>query len=254
MSSGLEQLKAIGIQKIHEQTHISRQSIQSILDRDYNSISRVQFNGFLTILEREYKIDLSELKNEFSAQQGAIEKTQIPPASGSMNSPTRESGQKKGILLIAIAAIVLIVAAISFSSDDDAAPLQVEKTVIVEELIVEEVNASDENITLEEEVVFVPAEPVMPYQLVIEPKMKLWMGYIDLKTHKRYTKLTKYDIELDPKMEWLMVFAHGHFKVLIGDETMDFANKNKVRMIYEDGKIREIDIAEFKERNRGKNW
>ena len=62
MSSGLEKLRSIGVQKIHEQTHIARHHVKALLHESFDNISRVHFLGFISILEREYGVDLSELK------------------------------------------------------------------------------------------------------------------------------------------------------------------------------------------------
>ena len=62
MNDGLAVLKEIGAQKIHNDTHISREYVQSIIHGSFEGLSSVHFVGFVSILEREYNIDLSELK------------------------------------------------------------------------------------------------------------------------------------------------------------------------------------------------
>jgi hypothetical protein len=68
MSEGFKRLKNIGAQKIHDDTHISLQYVTSILEEDYSSLTKVQFLGFISILEREYHIDLSEYKDDISIE------------------------------------------------------------------------------------------------------------------------------------------------------------------------------------------
>ncbi|MEA3374450.1 MAG: hypothetical protein U9Q62_12265 [Campylobacterota bacterium] len=254
MSSGLERLKKEGAQKIYETTHISRQNIEAIFNASYAGITKVQLDGFISILEREYKVDLSAVKADYLSCRETVEenkKTEAEPVEIFTNSPK----QRRSLILAAAAFIVVIAALITFPGDDNtSAAIEVNESVAVEAVIIEELNATDENLTMDEEVVFTPSEPVFPEKLVIEPKAKLWMGYIDLKTLQRSQKLTSRSIDLDPKKGWLLVFGHGYFKIHIGDEVMDFSAKGKVRMIYEEGQVREIDSAEFKERNRGNNW
>lgn len=62
MSYGLERLKEIGAQKIHERTHISREHLQALLHGSFDSFNKIHFLGFISILEREYDVDLSDLK------------------------------------------------------------------------------------------------------------------------------------------------------------------------------------------------
>lgn len=63
MNENLQKLKSIGIQKIHEKTHIPRVHIDSLLNENFENMNRVQLLGFLYVLEREYLLDLSDLKN-----------------------------------------------------------------------------------------------------------------------------------------------------------------------------------------------
>jgi len=62
MSDGLSKLKGIGAQKIHERTHIARQHVQAVLHETFDDMTKIQLLGFISILEREYSVDLSDLK------------------------------------------------------------------------------------------------------------------------------------------------------------------------------------------------
>ncbi len=64
MSENLEKLKNIGVQKIHEATHIPRVHVESILNENFEDMSSVQLLGFISVLEREYPLDFSELKTK----------------------------------------------------------------------------------------------------------------------------------------------------------------------------------------------
>ena len=78
MGEDLEKLRAIGVQKIHEKTHIARKFVQDLLDENYGSMNFVQYNGFLSILEKEYKLDLSAMKqkakNYYNTQKPSLKK------------------------------------------------------------------------------------------------------------------------------------------------------------------------------------
>jgi hypothetical protein len=64
MSENLEKLKNIGVQKIHEATHIPRVHVESILNENFEDMNNVQLLGFISVLEREYPFDFSELKTK----------------------------------------------------------------------------------------------------------------------------------------------------------------------------------------------
>lgn len=62
MSENLQKLKSIGVQKIHERTHIPRVHVESLLNENFENMNSVQLLGFIYVLEREYLLDLSDLK------------------------------------------------------------------------------------------------------------------------------------------------------------------------------------------------
>lgn len=81
MSEGFNKLKSIGAQKIHEATHIARMHVQGILHESFEGMSSVQLSGFISILEREYSVDLSDLresgKKYFEKNAPAIKKAKL---------------------------------------------------------------------------------------------------------------------------------------------------------------------------------
>jgi hypothetical protein len=52
---------------ISRRTRISVENLQALIDRDWSRLQKVQALGFISILEREYHIDLSDLKEECRA-------------------------------------------------------------------------------------------------------------------------------------------------------------------------------------------
>lgn len=81
MSEGFNKLKSIGAQKIHEATHIARMHVQGILHESFEGMSSVQLSGFISILEREYSVDLSDLRESgrkyFEKNAPAIKKAKM---------------------------------------------------------------------------------------------------------------------------------------------------------------------------------
>ena len=60
-----EQLQELGSKKIVADTHIPLAHLEMILKKDFSQFKKPQFFGFISIIEREYKIDLSSLKQEY---------------------------------------------------------------------------------------------------------------------------------------------------------------------------------------------
>lgn len=65
MDEAIEILKKIGVKEINKTTKISVNKIEDILEKRFSNIQRVRVVGFLKILEREYKVDLSEWLKEY---------------------------------------------------------------------------------------------------------------------------------------------------------------------------------------------
>jgi len=80
------------------------------------------------------------------------------------------------------------------------------------------------------------------------------MGYIDLQTYKKYQKLFKDEIELDPNKEWLLSLGHGNVSFEINGELKEFNSKKNMRFIYKDSKLKEINLKEFMQLNKGSRW
>jgi hypothetical protein len=249
MSDGFEQLKALGVEKVHEETHISRKNVEGIFNKSFEGMNQVQFAGFISILEREYAFDLSELKREFLASWEAQHGTSEEEIHDFVSGADEVKGRARGLWI----AVVVILGIMVFlwqqgqlDSGNNQAGAEVYDTVSEPTPVVEQAP-----------VVPVPEpepEPVIIPTLSIVPKAKLWMGFIDIETNLREQQLTTKAVSLDTNRSWLMIFGHGHFKIEQNGELLDYSSDNRLRFIYEDGVIREITRAEFKERNRGENW
>jgi len=57
-----ELLEENSTQTISQRTNIAEENIERLINNDFGAIKRVKTLGFISILEREYKIDLSKLR------------------------------------------------------------------------------------------------------------------------------------------------------------------------------------------------
>jgi len=94
------------LEEISKKTKISPISLRFIKNKEYEKIPRVKFLGFIKIIEREYKIDLSHLIEEYDLANN------IPHT----NSPKEElanipeiNTNNKSYLVIILATILLII-------------------------------------------------------------------------------------------------------------------------------------------------
>jgi hypothetical protein len=275
MSADIEKLKKIGIEKIYEDTHISREHVLAVIESDYKALNRVQFLGFISILEREYNLDLSEIKAK-GMEHYRDQRVEFSDSSGVFVMP--ESRSKSPFLYIAIALIIVIVVAffgLDFSSKDDVVEVQnVDNKIILEakktieanktEDNVTDTNATDANETADtnnttseniSNTQSISQEPVAKLQeFSIVPKAKVWFGYIDVIKDKKYQKTIDEKFELDPSKEWLVVLGHSYVTINANGEELSYNIKGNLYLHYENGKVEKITKNKFAILNRGHQW
>jgi cytoskeletal protein RodZ len=54
------------IKEMNEQTNISEESLEALLEGNFEVLQRAKALGFVSILEREYQVDLNSLKEEIN--------------------------------------------------------------------------------------------------------------------------------------------------------------------------------------------
>ncbi|MEA2110638.1 MAG: hypothetical protein U9P71_01185 [Campylobacterota bacterium] len=291
MQSGLEYLKTINIRDIHVKTHISYANIEAILNKSYSKLERVNLTGFISILQREYAVDLSDFLEEFEQYRlenapAEIEKTNIR-----LNYKSKKRSKRAGWILLLLLTIAL---GFFYSSDvmvnlqeyrggvevndsqiDKAKGKLQENDLIQPYLQNSDLNSStvaeiEENsvAVLEENISKVSdlnqtdmnklikqiAPEVQNEAVTIIPIKKVWIGMIELPSMKKINRVTMRKVKVDTTKDWLIVFGHAQVTVKKEAELLEFKKRGKIYFIYKDGRLTEITKSEFKEHNRGKLW
>ena len=292
MNEGCKKLQDIGVQKIHETTHITRVHIQAILDENFASLSSVQFLGFVSILEKEYCIDLTELKNNGLAYfEENTPEVKEEKSRDFFVKPKRK--RKLTIFFIIIGLLIFLTFAYlnTVSTNSEILKdIEVDNSAIENaknnlSTVEEDTNSStvkevDENSSViktdtNSSAVKVDAnssnasvkkeesglkeikeskeiEEISSFKII--PINKVWLGYIDLSTYKKYQKTFIDEFDLDPAKDWLLVFGHGNITIEVNGIIKKFANKKGIRFSYINGELKEITLKEFKSLNRGNRW
>ncbi|MFA6195901.1 MAG: hypothetical protein WC656_04580 [Sulfurimonas sp.] len=293
MSYGLERLKEIGAQKIHERTHIAKEHVQQLLSETFDSINRIHFIGFISILEREYDVDLSDLKAKGLEY---YKNTVVAPKT--MNHAVFNPDKKKNsnnlfyILLtfLLVGAFIYFELAPAMEESDSGqiinntiienAQKNIENTAKVDvndtnnsnisDAIVVNNNIHDNNkmqtAIMETSKVEVPKMEVSKTEVhktelqtetktfKIIPRKKVWVGYYDLKTNQKNQQSTENEIVLDADKDWLIAFGHGYVNIEVNSQIKEFASNQKTRFKYVDGKLSEISQEEFKLLSKDTKW
>lgn len=265
-----EDLQSLGVNVIHEQTHIARSKLELVLNKSFADLTRVQFMGFISILEREYGIDLSGIRQEYDEFMQTHQDVVIPKESVILQAQSR-SRQKWILLGMAIITLLIVMGSmiqgrlsiapseevIQLSSANvevvdenmDIAPLEINTTAAVPVIVEANITAlkRESNITI---------EPVTTIEnaVSIKPTVKVWMGMLDLTTGTKSQKTTMDSIALDKSKNTLYMFGHGRLEIVTPNGTKILKERNAVWFTYENAQFKQINEKEFAAKNNGTVW
>lgn len=178
MSEDFEKLKSIGVQKIHEATHIPRVHVQAILDENFEDMHSVQLAGFISILEREYSLNLSKLKNKSKEYFESKKPIQKSKKSATLLIASKKK-RKLTPVYIALGVVVFVMFAI-FSKPSDGEISKIDNSAIKSAqdsllVVADEKNASkvDDNTTISDQKPLEPATQQEIMQNPVEPVAQL---------------------------------------------------------------------------------
>ena len=265
MSEELDLLREIGAQKIYEDTHISLKHAQSVIHESFEGLTKVQFLGFISILEREYNQDLSALKEKGLLYFGDENLQGISHTSVFVETK-KEKSLAPIYILVALFVFILVAYFTIGNNLSEATPVKIDNTVIV---IAQkninpaayESNSTDSNTTYEdknETIALVVVEELEVIEvapsLKIIAKSKLWIGYIDKTENIKKQTIIKEFLELDPSKEWLLSLGHGNVDIAINGELQEFNSANNMRFLYKNGELKKLTFRDFKILNEGRIW
>ncbi|GAA9945901.1 hypothetical protein VN0902_09080 [Helicobacter pylori] len=286
LDKNLQILKEVGVTEICKATKIASKNIHSILEKRYESLSRVHARGFIQILEREYKIDLSAWMKEFDKvcvfKEGVSEeKNQETDPEETVKKPLKveldysinqantslskkSSKWKPFVLVIGVIVIVLAVVIIQNSSSlkeekerESAIKSGTKKNSFNDSNLAEE-NKPEPTPKLEEK----PKEQDKqekeaikenPNTIYIIPKRDIWVEVIDLNEKKNsFQKVFKKSYSLETKNHRLLLrFGHGHLSLKNNHQEQNYNDSKTRRFLYEPAKgLTLINEAQYKELQR----
>ncbi|MGL2468664.1 sialidase [Helicobacter pylori] len=283
LDKNLQILKEVGVTEICRATKIASKNIHSILEKRYESLSRVHARGFIQILEREYKMDLSAWMKEFDKvcvfkegvseeknQETDPEETAKKPLKVELDysinqantSLSKKSSKwKPFVLVLGVVVIVLAVVIIQNSSSlkeererESAIKSGTKKNSFNDANLAEE-NKPEPTPKLEEK----PkgqdkqekeAIKEYPNTIYIIPKRDIWVEVIDLDEKKNsFQKVFKKSYSLETKNHRLLLrFGHGHLSLKNNHQEQNYNDSKTRRFLYEPNKgLTLINEAQYKE-------
>ncbi len=283
LDKNLQILREVGVAEICKATRIASKNIHSILEKRYESLSRVHARGFIQILEREYKIDLSAWMKEFDKvcvfkegvgeeqnQETSPEETAKKPLKVELDysinqantSLSKKSSKwKPFVIVLGVVVIILVVVIIQNSSSlkeergQESAIKSGTKKNSSNKFNPTEENKPEPTPKLEEK----PKEQDKqgkeaikedPNTIYIVPKRDIWVEVIDLDEKKNsFQKVFKKNYSLETKNHRLLLrFGHGHLNLKNNHQEQEYNDSKTRRFLYEPNKgLTLINEAQYKE-------
>ncbi|WP_104687522.1 sialidase [Helicobacter acinonychis] len=268
LDKNLQILREIGVQEICKATKIASKNIHSILEKRYESLSRVHAKGFIQILEREYKLDLSAWMKEFDKvcvfKEGVSEeqdketdpeettknplKVELDYSINQANTSLskKSSKWKPFVLVLGVIIIVLAVVIIQNSSSlkegrepvpSNAKDHSFNETNPKKEGELEPTPNPEEKQEKQKEQEKEAIKETLD-TINITPKKDIWVEVIDLDEKKNsFQKILKKSFPLETKNHRLLLrFGHGYLTLKNNNQEQDYNDSKTKRFLYEPAK------------------
>lgn len=283
LDKNLQILKEVGVAEICKATRIASKNIHSILEKRYESLSKVHARGFIQILEREYKIDLSAWMKEFDKaytfKEGVSEeqnqetdpeektknplKVEIDYSINQANTSLSKKSSKWKPFVLVLGVIVITLAVVIIQNSSSLKEERERENAIksgTKKNSFNKVNPTEENKPeptpkLEEK----PKEQDKqekeaikedPNTIYIIPKKDIWVEVVDLDEKKNsFQKVFKKNYSLETKNHRLLLrFGHGHLSLKNNHQEQEYNDGKTKRFLYEPNKgLTLINEAQYKE-------
>ncbi|MCQ2891820.1 sialidase [Helicobacter pylori] len=283
LDKNLQILKEVGVAEICKATKIASKNIHSILEKRYESLSKVHARGFIQILEREYKIDLSAWMKEFDKactfKEGVSEeqnqetdpeektknplKVEIDYSINQANTSLSKKSSKWKPFVLVLGVVVIILAVVIIQNSSSLKEEREQESAIksgTKKSSFNKANPTEEN---KPELTPKPEEKPTeqdkqekeaikenPNTIYIIPKKDIWVEVIDLDEKKNsFQKVFKKNYSLETKNHRLLLrFGHGHLSLKNNHQEQDYNDGKTKRFLYEPNKgLTLINEAQYKE-------
>ena len=247
---GYEKLKEIGSQKIHEDTHIPKEYTRGLVKASFVNMNKIQFIGFISILEREYSINLDTLKEEGleyfednTREYTIAKKVFVPPAK-------KKSYAKYYVVAAIIIFVIVILSNLTPSLKTQSIDSRLDNSNI--QNATQSIAPKIEQVMLDEEAKKEKKRLAATFKIL--PKTILWVGYINLDTGEKSQTTIDDELVLNPHAHWLLTLGHGNVDFDINGKLEQFQTSRNLRFVFKDGELKKIRTAEFIRLNKGEKW
>jgi len=231
-----EILEENSTQAISKKTMISEENIEFLIAEDFSSLPKAKAIGFISILERDYNADLSQLKKNALSYYGS--RTDLEESINIALPKVDEKKERSKLFPLLILALLAYASWYFFTQFDKKTlktllPFIDNKTeTTVKEVKKEFINNSESVSNISESkksIVKTSTHVVSTHTLIgnqkilLIPEKKLWFGLINMENSQRehFTITQKYEIDVRTK-SWLLVTSPANFSLINHNETQEY--------------------------------
>lgn len=250
------------IEEISKKTKISPISLRFIRNKEFEKIPKAKFFGFINIIEKEFNVDLSELKEEYNHS---------APKKEEKHEIITETKDKKNYLLFILALLLLIIGGFILyttlnknpSSNTDTKFSDIptfeqnnsSKTANTENLENNSTNITQNITTAQNKLNDLEqnstkkintanksdkktftniTKTAKKYSIDIIPQKLVWFRAVNIDTNKTKEYLTSKE-KILPKGNYYIKFGHGEITINYGNQTITPNTKKIIRILFKDG-------------------
>lgn len=272
-------LEENSVESISKKTNISVDNLKKLFERDFSAFKKVQALGFISILERDYGLDLSALKQE--CKDYFVDDEEDVKISIYQAKPKPKGRWLFFVLLLLLLGAVASLMIYNYTVQNKQNGGQM---FLTQEMVLGEVNASDNipedmvaNGTISKDELKEFKDESLAFEdndsagmsdadqennssatasskIILTPKYKLWFGIYDMTSGKSSHQIIKAPFELTLDSSLLIATSRAAFSIESGDTTTGYKDFKEHYFMIKDGKFSEIKREEFIALNGPKKW
>jgi len=232
------------IEEISKKTKISPISLRFIQNKEFEKIPKAKFFGFINIIEKNFNVDLSELKEEYNqfAPKKEIEQN---------TQPIENKKDSSKFLIIASTILTLIGGYLLFNSFSNKTQTNFSKehnqttinTIKQPTKTFQEITKQPEKITIlkNTQPKTNQKKPIIktPIKSSVEiiPHKQVWFRALNIDTNKTIEYLTS-NKKILPKGNYYIKFGHGNITINYSNQTIEPNTKKIIRILFKNGKYK----------------
>jgi len=259
----ITKLKKLDLKEVSKKTYISVDELNAIINKEFGEFSEPKALGFVRILRRDYKLDLTEWFDEFRdwESKNNIDKSEVFVVAKESEETLFEKYKNSLISII----ILIIIGGAIFVSQQDNSKLELKKnhTTIVKEakkIVVDNTpKQKDSNTTkVEKKPAEInnsvkitketktqkyaqnPKEVTNENTFNIEANRRLWYGITYTKSGKKKNNIFKGRLDLDTTKDQIIILGHGYFTLVLNEQVINKKSPELFKIVYKNGLIESI--------------